>query len=94
MDIWDITRQQIYTLKEENRMLRDILDKHNINVPNNLLENYVRTIKSRESVVRRVCIECRQNLTLGKFSNIDRRKDVTKSVCCNCVKRFNNATYL
>lgn len=68
-------------------MLRDILDKHNINVPHDLLKNYMRTIKSRESIVRRVCIECRQNLTLGKFSNIDRRKDATNSVCCNCVKK-------
>ena len=87
MDLWDITRQQIYELKEENRMLRDILDKHNINVPHNLLKNYMRTIKSRESFVRRVCIECRQNLTLGKFSNIERRKDATNSVCCNCVRK-------
>ena len=87
MDLWDITRQQIYELKEENRMLRDILDKHNINVPHNLLKNYMRTITSRESFVRRVCIECRQNLTLGKFSNIERRKDATNSVCCNCVRK-------
>ena len=78
---------EIYLLKEEIKMLRDILDKHNINVPHNLLENYMRTIKSRESFVRRVCIECRQNLTLGKFSNIERRKDATNSVCCNCVKK-------
>ena len=87
MDLWDITRQQIYELKEENRMLRDILDKRNINVPQNLLENYMRTIKSRESFIRRVCIECRQNLTLGKFSNIERRKDATESICCNCIKK-------
>lgn len=78
---------EIYLLKEEIKMLRDILDKHNINVPHNLLENYMRTIKSRESFVRRVCIECRQNLTLGKFSNIERRKDATNSVCCNCIKK-------
>lgn len=78
---------EIFLLKEENRILRNILYKHNINVPHNLLENYMRTIKSRESFTRRVCIECRQNLTLGKFSNIDRRKDATKSVCCNCVKK-------
>ena len=78
---------EIYLLKEEIKMLRDILDKHNINVPHNLLENYMRTIKSRESFVRRVCIECRQNLTLGKFSNIERRKDATNSVCCNCVRK-------
>lgn len=87
MDLLDITRQQIYTLKEEIKMLRDILDKHNINVPHNLLKNYMRTIKSRDSFVRRVCIECRQNLTLGKFSNIERRKDATNSVCCNCVRK-------
>ena len=87
MDLWDITRQQIYELKEENRMLRDILDKHDIIIPQNLLENYMRTIKSRESFVRRVCIECRQNLTLGKFSNIERRKDATESICCNCIKK-------
>ena len=87
MDLLDITRQQIYELKEENRMLRDILDKHDIIIPQNLLENYMRTIKSRESFVRRVCIECRQNLTLGKFSNIERRKDATESICCNCIKK-------
>ena len=87
MDLLDITRKEISLLKEENKMLRDILDKHNINVPHNLLENYIRTIKSCESCVRRVCIECRQNLTLGKFSNIERRKDTTNSVCCNCVKK-------
>ena len=87
MDLLDITRKEIYLLKEEIKMLRDILDKHNINVPHNLLKNYMRTIKSRDSFVRRVCIECRQNLTLGKFSNIERRKDATKSVCCNCVKK-------
>lgn len=87
MDLLDITRKEISLLKEENRMLRDILDKHDINVPQNLLENYMRTIKSRESFVRRVCIECRQNLTLDKFSNIERRKDATESVCCNCVKK-------
>ena len=87
MDLLDITRQQIYTLKEEIKMLRDILDKHNINIPQNLLENYMRTFKSRESFVRRVCIECRQNLTLGKFSNIEGRKDATNSVCCNCVRK-------
>ena len=86
MDLLDITRKEIYLLKEENRILRDILDKHNITIPHNLLENYMRTIKSRESFTRRVCIECRQNLTLGKFSKIDRRKDATDSVCCNCVK--------
>ena len=87
MDLLDITRKEIYLLKEEIKMLRDILDKHNINVPHNLLKNYMRTIKSRDSFVRRVCIECRRNLTLGKFSNIERRKDATNSVCCNCVKR-------
>ena len=86
MSVYDISRKEIYLLKEENRILRDILYKHNINVPHNLLKNYMRTIKSRDSFVRRVCIECRQNLTLGKFSNIDRRKDATNSVCCNCVK--------
>ena len=87
MDLLDITRKEIYLLKEEIKMLRDILDKHNINVPHNLLKNYMRTIKSRDSFVRRVCIECRQNLTLGKFSNIERRKDATNSVCCNCVRK-------
>ena len=87
MDLLDITRKEIYLLKEEIKMLRDILDKHNIIIPQNLLENYMRTIKSRESFVRRVCIECRQNLTLGKFSNIERRKDATESICCNCIKK-------
>ena len=87
MDLLDITRKEIYLLKEEIKMLRDILDKRNINVPQNLLENYMRTIKSRESFIRRVCIECRQNLTLGKFSNIERRKDATESICCNCIKK-------
>lgn len=87
MDLLDITRKEIYLLKEEIKMLRDILDKHNINVPHNLLKNYMRTIKSRDSFVRRVCIECRQNLTLGKFSNIERRKDATNSICCNCVRK-------
>jgi hypothetical protein len=87
MDLLDITRKEIYLLKEEIKMLRDILDKHNIIIPQNLLENYMRTIKSRESIKRRVCIECRQNLTLGKFSNIERRKDATESICCNCIKK-------
>ena len=87
MSVYNISKMEIYLLKEEIKMLRDILDKHNINVPHNLLENYMRTIKSRESFVRRVCIECRQNLTLGKFSNIERRKDATNSVCCNCIKK-------
>jgi len=87
MDLHDIFRKEIYLLKEEIKMLRDILDKHNINVPHNLLKNYMRTVNSRESFLRRVCIECRQTLTLGKFSNIDRQKDVTESVCCNCVKK-------
>jgi len=87
MSVYNISKMEIYLLKEEIKMLRDILDKHNINVPHNLLENYMRTIKSRESFVRRVCIECRQNLTLGKFSNIERRKDATNSVCCNCVRK-------
>lgn len=90
MSAYDISSKEIYILKEENRMLRKILDKHNINIPQNLLENYMRTVKSSESIIRRVCIECRQILTLGKFSNIDRRKYVTKSVCCNCVKNNMN----
>ena len=87
MNVYNISRNEIYILREENRMLRELLNKNNINIPHNLLKNYMRTIKSRESFTRRVCIECRQNLTLGKFSNIDRRKDATNSVCCNCVKK-------
>lgn len=83
----NISRKQIHILKEEIKILRDILDKHNINIPHNLVEKYMRTIKSRDSFIRRVCIKCRQNLTLGKFSNIDRRKEATESVCCNCVKK-------
>jgi hypothetical protein len=78
---------KIYLLKEEVKILRELLNKNNIEIPSNFQENYNRTIRSIGSIIRRVCRKCRKNLTLGYFSNIERRKDATNSICCNCVKK-------
>lgn len=78
---------KIYLLKEEVKILRELLNKNNIDIPSNFQENYNRTIRSIGSIIRRVCRKCRKNLTLGYFSNIERRKDATNSICCNCVKK-------
>lgn len=87
MDYSQELKIKIYVLEEEIKMLREILNKNNIDIPSNFQENYNRTIKSRGSFMRRVCRKCIQNLTLGYFSNIERRKDATNSICCNCVKK-------
>ena len=78
---------KIYLLKEEVKILRELLNKNNIEIPSNFQENYNNTIRSIGSIIRRVCRKCRKNLTLGYFSNIERRKDATNSICCNCVKK-------
>ena len=78
---------KIYLLKEEVKIFRELLNKNNIEIPSNFQENYNRTIRSIGSIIRRVCRKCRKNLTLGYFSNIERRKDATNSICCNCVKK-------
>ena len=78
---------KMYLLKEKVKILRELLNKNNIEIPSNFQENYNRTIRSTGSIIRRVCRKCRKNLTLGYFSNIERRKDATNSICCNCVKK-------
>jgi hypothetical protein len=87
MDQLHDLRIKIYLLKEDVKILRELLNKNNIEIPYNFQENYNRTIRSIGSIIRRVCRKCRKNLTLGYFSNIERRKDATNSICCNCVKK-------
>ena len=87
---------QIFKMSEEIKRLQNILIKNNINFDSNedlqieYEEYYARTIKSRQSSLRRVCIKCRQNLTLGKFSIIERKKGPHKSICCLCIKKKYN----
>ena len=89
MSIVSRLKLQIQIMQKEILSLRKILNDNNIKIEQHILENdeqYLRTIKSRQSVIRRVCIKCRRNLTLGKFSIIERRKGAYNSVCCSCVK--------
>jgi hypothetical protein len=83
---------EVLKLKKEILRLQEILKKNNIDFQNkchndkNIAKYYPRSFKSRQSLLRRVCIKCRQNLSLGKFSNIDRRKNAHESICYNCIK--------
>ena len=83
------TQIEIEIMQDEIRRLYSILNKNNINIENSISKSYttfLRTIKSTPSLMRRTCIQCRKNLTLGHFSDIDRRKRAHESVCCNCIK--------
>ena len=82
------TQIKIEIMQDEIRRLYSILNKNNINIENSISKSYttyLRTIKSSPSVMRRNCIRCRKNLTLGNFSIIDRKKRPHESVCCNCI---------
>ena len=87
---------QLFKMSKEIDRLQDILKKNNINFDSEETlqikynEYYARTIKSTPSNLRRVCIKCRQNLTLCKFSNIERKKGPYKSICCLCIKKMYN----
>jgi len=89
--IIDYSNIQVLKLKKEILRLQELLNKNNIDFQNNFhnkkkIEKYSqRTFKSTPSFLRRVCIKCRQNLSLGKFSHIDRRKNAYESICCNCI---------
>ena len=89
-------QDEMQMMQDEIRRLYSILNENNIEIESdmsNSYNNYLRTTKSRPSVIRRICINCRKNLTLGNFSTIDRKKRPNKSVCCNCIKNNINITY-
>ena len=83
------TQIKLQLMQDEIHRLYSILNEHNIKIENDISNSYyyyMRSIKSRHSVMRRICIKCRKNLSLGHFSFIDRRKRPHESICCNCIK--------
>ena len=84
---------KIKLMEEEISRLYSILNQNNIKLEQNISKSYyyyMRSIKSRQSIMRRICIKCRRNLTLNHFSFIDRKKRPHESICCNCIVNYFN----
>ena len=88
-------KTQILLMRDEIDALYKLLEEHNIIHENIINSSYIYYNQQRAqpgslSFIRRVCIKCRKNLSLGHFSNIERKKGPYKSICCNCIKNLHN----